>query len=217
MMCRKKESCIRRKTGMKRKMQFSLIELLVVIAIISILAGLLLPALNAAKRSAQAVSCVNNLRQIYLGFQDYQNDHDGYYPRYGFDSAPQCYWFWENKNYHYVNSIYVYSGPKVLMCPTKETGRNQSYMMTWYMGSAYRKVASIKRPSQTLLAADGDGSAYFTSGSPRKDNWFRHRGINDINALWCAGNVSVYKVKDYVTRQISYWEKPGDCSFWKSW
>ena len=105
----------------------------------------------------------------------------------------------------------------VLMCPTKETGRNQSYMMTWYMGSAYRKVASIKRPSQTLLAADGDGSAYFTSGSSRKENWFRHRGMNDINALWCAGNVTVYKVKDYVNRQIPYWEKTGDCSFWKSW
>ena len=103
------------------------------------------------------------------------------------------------------------------MCPTKETARNQSYMMTWYMGSAYRKVASIKRPSQTLLAADGDGAAYFTSGSSRKENWFRHRGMNDINALWCAGNVTVYKVKDYVNRQIPYWEKTGDCSFWKSW
>jgi prepilin-type N-terminal cleavage/methylation domain-containing protein/prepilin-type processing-associated H-X9-DG protein len=59
---------------------FTLIELLVVIAIIAILAALLLPALAAAKKKAQRIQCVNNLKQICVAFRLWGGDNQELYP-----------------------------------------------------------------------------------------------------------------------------------------
>jgi prepilin-type N-terminal cleavage/methylation domain-containing protein/prepilin-type processing-associated H-X9-DG protein len=65
---------------------FTLVELLVVIAIIGILAALVLGALAAAKQKGHAVSCMNNEKQLTLGWLLYIDEHEDYLP-YNYGSA----------------------------------------------------------------------------------------------------------------------------------
>ena len=70
-----------RKTGeqkmkfLQKRQNFTLMELLIVVSVISILAGLLLSALNSARAKAQSVSCRSNLRQLGIAFKTYSGDY----------------------------------------------------------------------------------------------------------------------------------------------
>jgi len=66
---------------------FTLIELLIVIGIISILLGILLPAVEHVRHEAYIDKCASNLRQIGIALAMYEQDNAGNYPRTVYDPA----------------------------------------------------------------------------------------------------------------------------------
>jgi prepilin-type N-terminal cleavage/methylation domain-containing protein len=125
------------KMQIKQKSAFTLIELLVVIAIIAILAAMLLPALSAAKRKAQKINCVNNMRQISLSFKEWEGDNNDQFPmnvHTNVGGALECV---QSQNANSANSANVGIGmampflvmsnqlstPKVVYC-TSDNGKN---------------------------------------------------------------------------------------------
>lgn len=179
--------------SIKVRTGFTLIELLVVIVVIAILAALLFPAGSGMLRKAQAAQCTSNLRQVYLHFLEYVQEHDS--------QIPPAY------NGYSGTSVGVPSGTgwvdyewntnkntgtaKILGCPTQRKARNRpadarTYSMNSVLANDYwngpgnvvtgtsgangapgiRYLSFFQHPSSSILFSDGsyDGSSPYNSG-----------------------------------------------------
>ena len=143
---------------MPERKHFTLIELLVVIVIITILASLLLPALNKAREKAQRTKCLSNLKQIGTSIFSYSSDFKSYGPLLPSTNLDGS---WTKATYlsynQYTGSDWQlgtlanvlvepkYLSVKVLECPS--AGRSGVYAnpaggSMWYDTSLYKKASS---------------------------------------------------------------------------
>jgi len=97
-----------------RARAFTLVELLVVIGIIAVLIAILLPALNKARRAAQTVACLSNLRQLGNAYMMYVGGNNGFlpyatYPSWGLRPTDPA---WQ-PTVHWYEFLSPYMGKKV--------------------------------------------------------------------------------------------------------
>ncbi len=110
----------------KCRRAFTLVEMLVAVAILIFLAMLLIPGIKGVVSKSQGVHCMSNLRQIGLGVASYTAEHNGAFPRGGWNDGngvpfEQPYL----DGIAWLSDIYPYVGENrdIFVCPS---GKNQS-------------------------------------------------------------------------------------------
>ncbi len=145
---------------------FTLIEILVVISMVAILAALLLPALSSAKARSKQIGCVNNLKQLALGFQMYSADNDGRLPENvpagrdgnawvlgnmkSAEEATNQMLIRQGKLFPYANHAASYHCPAD-NSQVREAPRVRSYAMNGWMGGRSMETNSTAKGYRTFV------------------------------------------------------------------
>jgi prepilin-type N-terminal cleavage/methylation domain-containing protein len=162
----------------KRKLAFTLIELLVVIAIIAILAAMLLPALAAAKKKAQKISCTNGQKQIAMAMKVWEGDNSDKYPMGVSTSAGGA----KEYDMYLKNGVPAWGGvincsgmafmvmsnelstSKILYCPSDSI--RDGFSTNWTYASLFNSAGATTPPT---LPPNATRISYFINGDAFND------------------------------------------------
>ena len=205
---------------LRQKSGFTLIELLVVIAIIAILAAILFPIFLAAKKSAQAASCLSNMKQIGMAHQMYIDNNSNTLVPIGMAGIPggpllpdPSVIYWPD-----ILAKYTSRSERLHKCPTAKfwgIGMNHPQLGRWRDvngGMMYGpcKLSDIAHPVRTVCFADAGLITNCTEKNP--DLWREDPKVGAF-IFRTPDNVGYYGVAGWATQAVNRHNGKASCGF----